>query len=107
MKSIIQGEKECYFCRALANREGCFGELTHNGLHRHHIIYGAGRRKFSERYGLWIWLCPHHHNLGGMEAVHMNETLRRYTERIAQKAFEQRGGSRQDFVEIFGRNYLD
>lgn len=107
MRSIIQREKECYFCRALASREGNYGELTRTGLHRHHILYGAGRRKLSERYGLWIWLCPYHHQTGGMEAVHGNKSLRRHTERIAQKAFEARGGSREDWMRIFGKNYLE
>lgn len=110
--SIIEGKKECYFCRILANVEGYYGELPSKGLHRHHIMYGMGRRALSERYGLWIWLCYHHHNDpslnrdGVAESVHFNRTLRRQTERIAQRAFETKG-SRDDWVSIFGRNYLD
>lgn len=106
MNSIIQDKKECYFCRALAEQEGYYGELTDKGLHRHHIIYGGGRRQLSEQYGLWIWLCAHHHNMGGEESVHGNKTLRRFTERIAQKAWETTK-TRDEWMAVFGRNYLD
>lgn len=105
MNSIIQHEKECYFCRALADHEGYRGELAHMGLHRHHVMYGAGRRDLSEQFGLWIWLCPYHHTLGP-EAVHKNKEIRRSTERIAQKAWETKR-TRGEWVRIFGRNYLD
>ena len=103
---MIQKEKECFFCRALADEGIITGELPHNGLHRHHIIFGTGNRQLSEKYGLWVWLCPYHHNMGGKESVHRNDTLRRSMERIGQKAFEMHHGSREDFMKIFMKNYL-
>lgn len=104
--SIIENRKECYFCRILANVEGYYGPLESKGLHRHHIMYGAGRRKLSDQYGLWIYLCYRHHNdPSSEEAVHYNQNLRRYTEKIAQKAFEQKG-TREQWMSLFGRNYL-
>lgn len=42
-KSIMQDEKACYIT----------GRTDH--LHKHHI-FGGGRRKISEKWGLWIWL---------------------------------------------------
>lgn len=40
-KSIMQDEKVCYIT----------GRTDH--LHKHHI-FGGGRRKISEKWGLWI-----------------------------------------------------
>ena len=40
MNSIVQSEKECYFTQRT------------DQLERHHIFYGAGRRKLSDKYGL-------------------------------------------------------
>ena len=105
--SIIENKKKCYFCRALAMIGAYDGEPPTTGLHRHHIMYSKHQRQLSEQYGLWIWLCHHHHNeYGSREAVHFNQTLRRSTERIAQKAFEEHG-SREEWMRIFQQNYLE
>lgn len=104
-KSIIQTEKECYLCRMAAEDAGYFGELPHTGLHRHHVIFGRGNRKKSERYGLWVWLCVAHHEYGS-EAVHTNRAVRLFLSGIAQQAFMEKHPD-IDFREEFGINYLD
>ena len=48
-ESLIQTEKECWFCGAQVN------------LERHHIFAGTANRPISEKYGLWVYLCHEHH----------------------------------------------
>ena len=61
MKSIIQNEKECFFCGQTA----C--------LQDHHIFFGEKNRKHSEKYGLKVWLCVEHHT--GKESVHRSAAM--------------------------------
>lgn len=96
MKSIIQDEKECYICR------------TTYGLEDHHIIHGTGNRKLSEKYGLKVWLCRRHHtgDITGREyAVHFNRAFDLKLKQVAQAAFNDRYPD-EDFLTVFGRNYL-
>ena len=104
-KSILQAEKECYLCRLAADQAGYYGELPHTGLHRHHVIFGRGNRKKSERYGLWVWLCVAHHEYGP-EAVHTNARIRRKLSQVAQREF-MRIYPNLDFREEFGISYID
>lgn len=93
-KSIIQTEKECYITGTPYN------------LHEHHIIYGNGLRKLSEKYGLTIWLRADWHNMSDY-GVHFNKALDTELKQMAQKkAMEYYGWSIEDFIKIFGRNYL-
>lgn len=57
---------------------GANGSMDH--LHWHHI-FGGPNRRWSEKYGLKVRLC-------------------------GQKAFEEYHGSREEFQQIFGRNWL-
>ena len=93
MKSIIHNNKECFIT-------GCT-----NGLHKHHIFFGTANRKLSEKYGLWIWLTPELHNMSN-RGVHFDKDLNELCHRTGQLAFERVHGTRDDFVKIFGRNYL-
>ncbi len=72
-------------------------------LHKHHV-FGAANRKWSEKYGLWIWLCPEHHNMSD-EGIHFNKPLDLQVKQIAQREFEDTH-THDDFMRIFGRNYL-
>lgn len=73
-------------------------------LDRHHC-FKSSRRKLSEEHGLWVWL---------RHDVHMRmhdhntpyETLENDLKAVAQQAFEDNGGTREEFVEAFGANYL-
>ncbi len=98
MKSIIMNEKDrkCYLCGAV----GVMGELEW-----HHIFGGNPNRKKSEKYGLKVRLCHRCHRDNKI-GVHSNAEAADYLHRIGQKAFE-RTHTRQEFVAIFGKNYLD
>ena len=93
MRTILQGRKECYF--------------THrtDDLEEHHI-FGASNRKHSEEYGLKVWLTHDWHNEPPNGAHHCRKTDL-FLKQIAQSAFEHTYGNREDFMRIFGRNYLN
>lgn len=89
-KSIFQNdftEKFCYRC-------GKYG-----AVHWHHI-FNASNKKRSEKYGAMIKLCVECHNL-----IHMHEMEK--TKREAEKKLlEYYGWTVQEFIDIFGKNYL-
>lgn len=93
MKSVLQTEKECYVCHTTYN------------LQDHHILFGTANRKQSEKYGLKVWLCREHHT--GSRGVHFNKHLDLHLKKLAQEHFEGKIGARNEFIRVFGRNYLD
>ena len=89
-KSILQHEKVCYLCGSRLD------------LERHHIMAGPNR-KWSEKYGLWIWCCHEHHT--GQNGVQYNRDLNQRVKRLAQIAFEARH-SHDEWMQVFRKNYL-
>lgn len=92
-RSLMDNERKCFVCGTTLN------------LHKHHIYGGVGRRKVSERYGCWCYLCAAHHNMSDA-GVHFNKTLDTQLKMECQKRWEAKHGERQDFIRTFGRNYL-
>lgn len=91
-KSIIQENKECYVTGAT------------NGLHLHHC-FRASRRKLADKYGLTVWLrADIHRYLHDHRPPY--ETLENDLKVVAQQAFEDNGGTREEFMSIFGASYL-
>lgn len=90
MKSIIQEEKECFVCH------------SQRFLEVHHVL-GAANRKWSEKYGLTVYLCPYCHR--GKFGVHHNADLNNKLKVIAQRAFEE-NYPELDWMSIFCKNYL-
>lgn len=91
MKSIIQNKKQCFICQRT------------DGLEDHHIFFGKNRKK-SEKHGLKVWLCQEHHTWG-KTSPHRNILVDRHLKQIAQAEFEQTH-TREEFMNEFGRNYL-
>lgn len=81
----------CFLCR----RDGF--------VHRHHIFEGA-RRHLSEEYGLVVPLCPECHTERDFSAHRCTDTAV-MLKRAAQRKFE-RSHTREEFIKLFGRNYL-
>ena len=75
MKSIIQSEKECWFCGRCEVEE-------------HHIFYGTANRKLSEKYGLKVWLCPEHHR-SSKYGVHFNKYNDNILKEVAEEKFRR------------------
>ena len=93
MKSVIQKQKVCLICNSPRN------------IHEHHIFEGTANRKMSEKFGLKVFLCGPHHNLS-KEGVHFNKELDLTIKQLGQKYFERHYGSRDYFIQMFGKSYL-
>lgn len=92
-----QGGLRCFLC----GRNG-----SQDRLERHHIFGGANRSK-SEKYGLVVYLCGDRCHRNGKDAAHRSRETREYLRAYGQKkAMEEQGWSTEDFIRIFGRNYL-
>lgn len=103
----MQSVKECYLCRKDAEALGYYGELSSEGLDKHHVIYGIADRKLSEKAGLWVYLCKRHHNEDhGAFAVHYNRKVREELCKDAERAF-LRDHSFEEWMSKFMKNYLD
>lgn len=95
MKSILQKDRCCYVTGRTDN------------LHKHHIFYGSGNRKISEKNGFWVWLTGVYHNQDSRLGVHLgNVELDMALKEQAQRVFEETH-SREEFMRLIGRNYLD
>lgn len=94
MESILQKERRCWFCGTTYN------------LHCHHIYFGANRKN-SEKYGFKVFICGCHHNLGGNgQCVHRSREIDLQLKRACQRKFEETH-TREEFISIIGKNYLD
>ena len=89
----------CYLCVLLDGNH-----KPHRNLHEHHIFGGPDRAN-SEGHGLKVYLCIEHH-LTGKLAVHNCQETNDLLHKIGQREFEK-AHSREEFMKIFGRNYLD
>ena len=90
-KSIISNEHKCFVC-------------GFPYVHKHHI-YGGARRTMSEHFGLWVYLCPYHHNMSDV-GVHFNKQLDLTLKKMGQRKFEETH-TREEWHRYFGRSYLE
>lgn len=98
MDSIIQEDRDsCFLC----------GRNGHSDpLERHHV-FGGYNRKWSEKYGLTVYLCGDACHRNGKKSAHRNAETAKHLHEIAQrKAMEHYGWSEYDFRLIFGKSYL-
>lgn len=94
--SIMQTEKKCY----LTGYEG-------EGLDCHHIYFGTGNRRISDENGFWVWLRHDMHiQNSNNHTPHNDRDVDLTLKRECQKKFEETH-SREEFMELVGRNYLD
>ena len=98
MKSIIQEERDsCYLC----GRNG-----YSDPLERHHV-FGGYNRKWSEKYGLTVYLCGDRCHRNGKKSAHMNAETAQQLHEIAQNiAMDYYGWTEEEFRAIFGKSYL-
>ena len=73
------------------------------GTEIHHIFYGTANRRLSDKYGLVVGLCYDHHR--GNQGVHFNRELDLKLKKYAQERFME-AYPQDDFLAVFGRNYL-
>jgi hypothetical protein len=69
-------------------------------------IFGGARRKLSDKYGLCVTLCADCHRESA-HAVHRSAETMQYLHEYGQrKAMIENGWSISDFMQVFGKNYL-
>ena len=96
MNSIIIGNEKgkCFICG------------RHMPTESHHIFFGTANRQLSEKFGLKVDLCHECHN-EPPNGVHFSNIQCRFLQKIAQsEAMRYYGWSKDEFMQIFGRNYL-
>lgn len=97
--SILQKKDGvCYLCEKL--HKSC---RQHACLHKHHI-FGGARRQISEAAGLFVYLCPEHHETGP-EAVHREYAMMRMLQEDAQREYEK-SHTRAEWMALIGKNYI-
>lgn len=96
-KSIMQDDKtKCYLCGRNGNGDP---------LEAHHCIGGINR-KHSDQDGLIVWLCGDRCHRNGKQSAHQCKATADYLKAQAQIAWEERNGTRKQFMARYGRNYL-
>lgn len=93
-KSIMQTEKECFVSRRTDN------------LHKHHIFFGTANREVSEQNGFWIWLTGELHNQDSKKDIHSTPAFNLKIRQLCQAKYEKTH-TREEFMQLIGRNYLD
>ena len=75
-------------------------------IERHHVFGGAYKLK-SEKYGYIAPLLKEYHP-NGSECANNDDwkATDLWLKQICQKDYESKHGTREDFIEEFGRNYL-
>lgn len=97
-KSIIQEDKtHCFICERIASGDP---------LDCHHI-FGGANRQLSEKYGLKVYIHHNQCHIFGENSVHRNAEISDKLKQIAQQeAMKHYGWTVEQFIEIFGKNYL-
>jgi hypothetical protein len=71
-----------------------------------HHVYPAANRKLSEKYGLCVYLTHDEHNEPPWGVHHNRGNMISLQAKVQQISMEHYGWTTEDFIKIFGRNYL-
>lgn len=98
--SIMQHDlSRCYICGR-----------SDEPLHRHEVFHADKKgvlREKSKSWGLWVVLCGFRcHELGKYAVHRCRDTDLMLKREAQQRAQDYYGISTDEFIEIFGRNYL-
>lgn len=75
-------------------------------LEEHHIFNGPFRKK-ADQYGLTVYLCGIRCHREGPAAAHRcKETMDRLKRYGQRKAMRENGWTVEEFIAVFGKNYL-
>lgn len=97
-KSIMQdlSEPRCYLC----GRNGSMDPLE-----IHHCL-GGPNRKHSDQDGLVVLLCGERCHRNGKKSAHRCKETSDRLKADAQRAYEEQIGTREQFLDRYGKNYL-
>lgn len=78
-----------------------------NVVERHHIIGKTrGNKELCEKYGFIVPLRPDLHPNGARADIRYSKQIDEHLKKMAQEYFESHYGNREDWMRLFGRNYL-
>lgn len=89
---LTNDEEHCFLCNRKIKQ-----------VNRHEIFFGRNRKQSME-YGLVVYLCDDCHTISNL-SVHNNYFTDLKLKQLGQAAFEKKH-SHEDFMKIFGKNYL-
>ena len=92
MKSVITNSSACYLCGK-------------PGTETHHCIFGS-KRKLADKDGLTVRLCHSCHDAIHHSPKEFDQQMQRALKKIAQEKWEEKYGSREEFIKRYGKNYL-
>jgi hypothetical protein len=72
----------------------------------HHVFYGAGNRKHSDKWNCIIYLPRHLHDTNYTTSVHRDKALDMVLKQEYQMMLEEAGWTREEFRTTFGRSYI-
>lgn len=78
------------------------------GLYHWHHVFGGSNKKKSEKYGAIIYPCPTCH-IWGTNSIHKQQSQqlnKELKQLFQQQIMEQYKLTTEDWISIFGRNYL-
>ena len=82
------------------NMDKCF--FCDNPRMDKHEIYRGKNRTNSMKFGFVLPMCRFHHD------IYQDDILfNKYWHEVAQKYYEENIGTREEFIKIFKRNYID
>lgn len=88
----------CFLCRK---------NTYSDPLETHEIFFGNPNRKLSIQYGLQVRLCGAECHRLGKNSVHMNKEVDQKLKEYGQNKFmQEQNATIEDFIKIFGRNYI-
>jgi hypothetical protein len=70
----------------------------------HEVYEGNGRRQLSIKYGMQVKVCNECHRDIQLHPLHGRDLE---LKQEFQRKFEAEGNSREGFIRIFGKNYLE
>lgn len=73
--------------------------------HKHEVFFGQKDHNKSIKYGMILPLCYEHHQ--GNDGPHLNRQTDLAYKKMAQAVFEEKVGTREDFMKIFSMSYAD
>lgn len=84
----------------------CFRCRRWGQLEEHHLFGGSNRKK-STKYKLTVFLCADCHRVGAEAAHRSGKTMQELHEYGQRKFMRENNATVEDFIRLFGRNYLD
>ena len=70
----------------------------------HEVFYGKNRIN-SIKHGMVIPLCNNHHT--GSDGIHFKRNIDMYYKQLCQIYWEANIGTKEEFITVFGKNYLE